>query len=417
MNNSSMTALAEQELRARLDPTIENYLDLSLAYYQTGRYEDCIAAACEVLKFQSGNAVAHNNIAASHLALGQWDLAIAAGNEALRFRPEYQLAKNNLRAAKSEKAKIAVAAYIQHPHKPVIAIHRPGAIGDILMTLNSIPALKDANPSREIWYFCHGWFAKPEQLGNIILTAGCDRVLDCDIVDVWTPIFERMIVPSGYPLNEGYPHKPMSDHLVNYFTREMGLESAASQLPSLRLPRPQRLNDMPKDYATLQWKASWSSYKEWPFERWEALVNELDFPVVIMSPANTPRLSDAIALVANARMHIGIDSFANHLTNFTWVDDDAIIGRKLPAVILWGSTQVSAAGYPHNTNISLGLECQPCFREDPTRTLHVQLGPCINPPGQTYDHPQHSCMYGISEEQVLREVRDMWERTRTLEVV
>src|ERR1700733_23405 len=115
MNNSSMTALAEQELRARLDPTIENYLDLSLAYYQTGRYEDCIAAACEVLKFQSGNAVAHNNIAASHLALGQWDLAIAAGNEALRFRPEYQLAKNNLRAAKSEKAKIAVAAYIQHP--------------------------------------------------------------------------------------------------------------------------------------------------------------------------------------------------------------------------------------------------------------------------------------------------------------
>ena len=71
---------------------------------------------------------------------------------------------------------------------------------------------------------------------------------------------------------------------------------------------------------------------------------------------------------------------------------------------------MSAFGYPHNTNISLGLFCQPCFREDPAKTVHGDLGPCINPPGQTYDEPHHACMMGITVEQVVEAVRAMWEK-------
>jgi ADP-heptose:LPS heptosyltransferase len=118
-------------------------------------------------------------------------------------------------------------------------------------------------------------------------------------------------------------------------------------------------------------------------------------------------LTTAIALVANATLHLGVDSFANHLTNYLWTSERGGDARRVPAVILWGSTQASAAGYPHNVNISLGLHCQPCFREDP-KVSRMPRGPCINPPGQVYEEPRHACMHGIAVERVVDEVRSAW---------
>ena len=89
----------------------------------------------------------------------------------------------------------------------------------------------------------------------------------------------------------------------------------------------------------------------------------------------------AVTLVANATLHIGVDSFANHLTHYCWRGDDGTLSRTR-GLIVWGSTQASAAGYPHNVNISIGLPCQPCFREDP-KLSRMPRGPCITPPGQT----------------------------------
>ena len=107
-----------------------------------------------------------------------------------------------------------------------------------------------------------------------------------------------------------------------------------------------------------------------------------------------------LALISNATMHVGVDSFSNHATYVF----------NTPAVILWGSTQWSAAGYPNNTNISLGLECQPCFREDPAMSLHPK-GPCIKPPGQVYEEPRHACMSGISVHQVNEAVKTLWDKS------
>jgi hypothetical protein len=38
-------------------------------------------------------------------------------------------------------------------------------------------------------------------------------------------------------------------------------------------------------------------------------------------------------------------------------------------------------------------------------------GACINPQGQIYDEPRHACMFGITVDQVTREVRRMWAAT------
>jgi ADP-heptose:LPS heptosyltransferase len=112
-------------------------------------------------------------------------------------------------------------------------------------------------------------------------------------------------------------------------------------------------------------------------------------------------LNVSIALMAHASLHLGIDSWTNHLTNIEWVPRGFV-----PSIILWGSTQAAAAGYPRNTNISLGLHCQPCFREDP-KISRMPRGPCINPPGQDYDKPHHACMAGISVDLVLADIEKL----------
>jgi ADP-heptose:LPS heptosyltransferase/glycosyltransferase involved in cell wall biosynthesis/2-polyprenyl-3-methyl-5-hydroxy-6-metoxy-1,4-benzoquinol methylase len=302
------------------------------------------------------------------------------------------------------------------PARPRIALNRPGAIGDIMMTLNLLPMLRAAHPGHAIHYACHP--ALGQALAELMTAAGVDVIEDSTDFMERAGEYTRAFNLIGYPLAEGHPERPMRQHLLKYFAAEMGLE--VDDLPSLRLRRPLRPQGLPGRYATLQVKSGWSAYKNWPTERWAAVLAACrEIPVIQLGAADEPRiagarhdymgtpLSTAIALVANASLHLGIDSFPDHLTHYLWTDPDNPGGSHIPAVILWGSTQVDALGYERNTNISLGLKCQPCFREDPA-VSKMPRGPCINPPGQVYAVPRHACMHGIDVERVAKEVRRAW---------
>ncbi len=86
-------------------PAPEALLNQSLAFYQQGKFDACIAAAREALKLRPGYAEAWNNIAAAWNAQGRWDEGISAAAEAVRLAPANQLAKNNLAWAVQQKAK------------------------------------------------------------------------------------------------------------------------------------------------------------------------------------------------------------------------------------------------------------------------------------------------------------------------
>jgi ADP-heptose:LPS heptosyltransferase len=320
-----------------------------------------------------------------------------------------------------------LSAMLEAPEAPAIvkglrrmvALHRPGAIGDILMTLNLLPAFKEANPDTDVHYFCSAGLASMDALGGIILAAGANAVMDCAGLPQWRKNYDRVIDLVGYPLAEGYPEKPMRWHLLMYFAQEMGLfpcmpapplDPFKYGLPSLTLRRPKRTDvpTMPKHYATWQSHAGWSRYKQWPDSRWLEVRQALE-PQIQMIQIDAGQgwpLAQSIAMFANATMHMGIDSFCNHLTNYYWTDEHG--GRRVPGVILWGSTQSSAAGYPGNTNISKGLSCQPCFRESP-QISRMPRGPCINPPRPNYDDDTpHKCMQDITVDEVVEAVRTMW---------
>ena len=243
----------------------------------------------------------------------------------------------------------------------------------------------------------------------MIAVYGVDEIFDCATFATEAGKYEKTFNLVGYPLAEGYPEKPMKKHLLQYFLDDMGLPSF--NVPSIVIDAYAHIDNTPKEYATLHVKAGWSAYKNWPADKWaEVLKHFPDLTVYQIGTADEPKVSGAnhdfmgtelmaaIHLISNSSLHMGVDSFTNHLTNITWLDDVGL--RKVPAVILWGSTQATAAGYKHNKNISLGLECQPCFREDPAIS-RMSRGPCINPIGQVYDNPQHACMAGISVDAVV----------------
>jgi tetratricopeptide (TPR) repeat protein len=89
------------------DPSAENYLDLSLAYYRAGRYGDCIDAGQKALLIRPDYPEVYNNICVAHIKLGQFESAMAACKKALEISPGYELAKNNLAWATMEKERAA----------------------------------------------------------------------------------------------------------------------------------------------------------------------------------------------------------------------------------------------------------------------------------------------------------------------
>lgn len=366
-------------------------------------------------------------------ALGNIALAITWAEEAQRRiggpDAEWDARLARLRGDHERQCKPA-GVVIKADEKPRICLNRPGAIGDILMTLNLLPALREANPDHEIWYFCHESLAAEDKLGWIIRAAGADRVMHSSGFDAWAKGAAKAVNLVGYPLAEGYPDKPMSMHLLQYFADDMQLHTyfMPGALPSLTVPRPPRPSSAPEgDYVTIQMEAGWSKYKQWPRDKWNAVMRALpDIQFFGISKDSGMTLRQSIAVFANATMHVGIDSFCNHLTNYFWSDDlpkipgAAVFSRnhRTPGVILWGSTQASAAGYPHNTNITRALPCQPCFRENPAIS-RMDRGPCVAViDGDSYrvvkapsylDVREHACMADITIEEVVEAVRAKWE--------
>jgi tetratricopeptide (TPR) repeat protein len=93
---TGLDQVPKAETVATKEPTVNNYLALSVAYYQAQRYEDCIKAARDALKLNPNQAEAYANVAAAYHAMGKLDDTIAALREAVRLNPNLPSAKSNL---------------------------------------------------------------------------------------------------------------------------------------------------------------------------------------------------------------------------------------------------------------------------------------------------------------------------------
>jgi tetratricopeptide (TPR) repeat protein len=83
--------------------TPDNFVNLSVLYFQADNLEKCIAAAREAPKLRPNYAEAYNNIAAAYQGLKDWDKASEAAHAALKIRPNYHPAQQNLARSEAQK--------------------------------------------------------------------------------------------------------------------------------------------------------------------------------------------------------------------------------------------------------------------------------------------------------------------------
>ncbi|MCC6691703.1 MAG: tetratricopeptide repeat protein, partial [Bacteroidia bacterium] len=85
------------------EPSADNYINLSLFYYNNGNFFKCIEAANNALKQKSKMDIAYNNICSAYNSLKMWDKAIDAGEKGIAINPANRLLKNNLAVSKQGK--------------------------------------------------------------------------------------------------------------------------------------------------------------------------------------------------------------------------------------------------------------------------------------------------------------------------
>ena len=91
--------------QVKINPSWQNWLNLSLAFYNAGDFKECIDAANTVLKINPSCANAYNNICAAFNQLKEWDNAVTAGQKGIMLEPNNQLIVGNLKNALDNKMK------------------------------------------------------------------------------------------------------------------------------------------------------------------------------------------------------------------------------------------------------------------------------------------------------------------------
>jgi len=86
-------------------PTAENYLSLSLLYFEKRNYPGVIQASKKAIKINPQFAVAYNNACAAYNELEEYTKAELSCKKAIAIDPSFQLAKNNLQASLAGKLK------------------------------------------------------------------------------------------------------------------------------------------------------------------------------------------------------------------------------------------------------------------------------------------------------------------------
>lgn len=282
--------------------------------------------------------------------------------------------------------------------KYTIECFRAGAIGDVLMATPAVHALREQYPDAHIRF----------------VTLSPDLIVNNPDIDEISPVSHSCDkkVYFEYPTHQGYPDTALTRHIAEEFAANNGIE-IQSHAGIIRFTDSEcsfarnivkKFNKIPT--ATIHIKAGWSSYKEWPVENWQKVVDHFfgriafiqigakDEPVlkntIPMNGVMNVRLS--AACISETDMFVGIDSYPNHVAG----------ALKKPAVALFGSTSPVGSGYTSAINIWTKEECSPCYREYNSISLHKK-SPC------PYDV---KCQKNISAAQVINAVESLLKNVK-----
>lgn len=264
--------------------------------------------------------------------------------------------------------------------KKPLAIHRPGAIGDVLCILFLAARIIEKYGAFDL--FVHR--SVHNVLSEFVTTAnlGCGFYSDDTYESEHKANYEKTVGIIGYPFKDGKPAL-MAQHLIWYFADELELPRNAKTAPPTIIMRAPHVNNLPASpYVTMQVKCGWSVLKDWDLANWNALaarIKELSYGVMQIGGKDDPKVEGAnhsalgdfeasLLLQGHSVMHLGQDSVFNHSTHIYWTHRNG----PVPSVILFGNTSPSGSGYAHNRNLWKGLKCQPCYVDPCANLIHKE---------------------------------------------
>lgn len=116
-NRKTITQREQEKVQTVKSP--QAFIDLSLAYFNEGKYEECVKACFEVLKLDSTNADAYNNISCCYNQMGMWDESVEYADKAIKYRPDFETAIRNRKNIKERNESVYKSAAIANANPSV----------------------------------------------------------------------------------------------------------------------------------------------------------------------------------------------------------------------------------------------------------------------------------------------------------
>ncbi len=303
---------------------------------------------------------------------------------------------------------IILPVILRTGRRPVI-FSRYSGMGDIICTIPAALELKKRHPGATFIYNCAADFAAVPKLAG--LAQRITSLKPIGLVGYWY----RFLLEGYYHFTHGddAPGQVAREPMVAEFCRQFGVPVTEEhpRLPVTAAAREKveailkQKNLPPEGLILIHPGPSWP-VKEWPLEHWSHLVaglrergftnigqlgvghylnfGQVEVPVVpgAISLLDAFTIEECIAVIAEAKLFIGIDSGLLHLA----------AGTRTPAVGLWGSTspQFFYAKNVRDNFVVSQVECSGCYHRRPR--LHWTTG-C------PYDI---RCMTTLKVEDVLR---------------
>lgn len=286
-------------------------------------------------------------------------------------------------AALGYVCRVLLPLILRTGHRPVIFSRQTG-LGDIICTIPAARELKKRHPGATFIYNCHANFAAVPRLAGI-----ADRITTLEnigIVGHWY----HFLLGGFYHFAHGddTPGKVAQEPMITEFCRQFGLPvtdihphlsagpAAHEKVQALLVRR----NLDPASLVLIHPGPTWT-VKEWPRENWAQLVAGLqargfsniaqmgvgyymNFGHVAVEPipgvvslVDALSIEECIAVIARAKLFIGIDSGLLHIA----------VSTRTPSVGIWGSTSPQffyAESIRKNFVVST-VDCAGCYHRLP----------------------------------------------------
>ena len=242
-----------------------------------------------------------------------------------------------------------------------IALYRPGELGDVVMSLAVVRAIRERNPSVRITFITkyHDLLA-----GHPLI----DRVMSVD---------EALRTPPGNVVSLRYEvFVPLRLHVIDYLAGCVGLRDIAHDIPL-----PDYTSELGELHSLLGERrprivvtrnaGPFTPNKEWPNERWDALIRRLAVDAVVVelgtSAAEPPLAASHLDLRGrtNLRQFCGLISLADLVICPLTSAVHIAAAYKVPTVSVLGGYELPEnTAYPRHVPLYRNVPCSPCWRQD-----------------------------------------------------